>query len=272
MNLNYIASIILEPLFRFLLVKSGLIKSWTGVLIISFLTGLIIILLYKLISNQKKMRIIKNKVKASILGIYLYREEPELVMKHFIDSLKFNFIYLFNSILIFIPISIPVIFLFSQTYHWYNYKPLTAGKVYHIRIKGVDCTESIPKIKNMDKEVKVVDTSFFPEDSSIIYDFIPGKKGINEIIFRFNHQTLKKKIIVSNYNHPVSPARKKSILPLFSSWEKQLPESIPFSSLIIDYPERTVFVGKFIVPLWALFFVSTIISGIIFSLIFKVEI
>ena len=93
-----------------------------GLLFTSLLTALLILTIFRLTSNQKKIKWAKDKVKAYILEIRLYRDQPRVILKALGNILLFNSMYLRYVLVPFLFIFIPVIFIMPRSKSFLPFK------------------------------------------------------------------------------------------------------------------------------------------------------
>ncbi len=72
---------ILGKLFDVLLLPFRSLNPWAGMAFISFLTGLLMLFIYRLASNQAGIRVVKARIKAHLLELRLYKDNMSVTMR-----------------------------------------------------------------------------------------------------------------------------------------------------------------------------------------------
>ena len=67
-------------------------------LIVSVLTGLMMLLIFKGVSHQEKIRSAKNRIKGHLLELRLYNNDVGLSMRALVDVLASNGLYLVHAL------------------------------------------------------------------------------------------------------------------------------------------------------------------------------
>lgn len=274
MDIVYYLNIVLEGLFKFIFNITRTTNRWTGILLISMLTAPGIILVIRWVSNQERIKWAKEKIKGNLLGLIIFNNDLHLIFKHILRVFLFNFIYLANSLKAVIIIFIPLLLIMSQLKHWYNWDPLQVGEkstLYLSMDKTIDLSNKPFLLEN--KDIKIAKgPSYFHDINLVVWEFYPIKKGKGNIFLIIGKDTIPKEIIVSDSTLPISPMKNRRSFSLFSSWEKNLPEDVPIREIEVKYPRKELFIGRFQISWWLLFFLCAIISGFILARIFRVEI
>ena len=72
---------LLGSLFDLLFLPFRSLNPWAGMIFISLLTGLLMLLIYRWTSNQAGIRRVKDKIKAHLLELRLYKDNMGVTMK-----------------------------------------------------------------------------------------------------------------------------------------------------------------------------------------------
>lgn len=274
MNIFYYLKRVTGLIFQILLELTRTKDKWTGIIIISFFTTLIIILIYKYTTNPQKKIKIKNKIKGHLFGALIYNNDIKLILENFLRLSRAISIYFINSLFTFIIVVIPVISILSQLINWYDKRPLWVGEESNLtlRIEEIDDLSNYPELIEIDG-IKILEGPYiFSEENSLVWKFRALNKGKYYIPFAVGSDTIKKEIVISNKNMQVSPLRTKRIFSLFSSTEKPIPENLPIKKIEVAYPENEIFIGNFLIHWWFIFILGIIIFLPLLAYIFKIEI
>ena len=98
-----------------------------GLLLVSALTGVLMLLIFKRVSNQARIRRAKDLIKAHILALRLFRDEPGVLMASQRQVLRANLTYLRYAVLPIIFILPPVVLIMVQLNLRYGEAPARVG-------------------------------------------------------------------------------------------------------------------------------------------------
>ena len=118
---------ILEPLESFSPV-------W-GISILGFISGIIILLVFRVASNASKIAAAKNRLKGDLLEIWLYNHDVKLVLKNQLRLFLSSIRYIGHTIVPLVILSFPVGGIITLMDHWYDARPLAAGEEIVITLK-----------------------------------------------------------------------------------------------------------------------------------------
>jgi uncharacterized membrane protein (DUF106 family) len=106
----------------------GLNSPWWGMLAISLLTGLLMLLIFKVTSNQSGIRRTKDRIKAHLLEMRLYSDSMRNQFKAMGGILKANFKYMSHSLKPLLFMFVPVVLILIQLNFWFAYRSLETGE------------------------------------------------------------------------------------------------------------------------------------------------
>lgn len=124
-----------------LLLPFGKGQSTTGLAGVSVLAGLAMVWVFKLTSNQGKIRWAKDLFKAHVLEIRLYQHELVLIIRALAGALKANLFYLSYTLRPLLVLILPVALLFMQLDERYARRPLSPGEETIVKVvlaEGLD--------------------------------------------------------------------------------------------------------------------------------------
>ncbi|MFC1814564.1 hypothetical protein ACFL0M_01220 [Thermodesulfobacteriota bacterium] len=248
--------------------------TYVDIIIISAISALIFLVIFKKTSNQEMIRQYKNKIFAHILEIRLYKDQPILTIKIIFSILRYNLIYL-RYTLVPLLVMFPIIVVISvQLNNRYGYAPLASNLRFIIRAeldKAVvaDVSRGLERIRLETSDGIIVETSpmrIISQASIFWRAKVIGSKG-NQQFCRIridgNRDTLEKKIFTNRTNHRFSPERTKWRLnSLFiSNAEDFIPKSSPFKAISISYNRATYSFLKWGMDPIIIYFILTLILG-----------
>jgi len=117
----------------------------TGMIVISVLTGILMLIIYKYTSNQDGITRAKNKIKANFLGIMLFKDSLKVLLQSIGRILTWNLVYMGHNLKPLAVMIVPVLLLLVQMNFWYGYRPIGVGEQVLVNVKtapGVNLDET----------------------------------------------------------------------------------------------------------------------------------
>lgn len=118
----------ITKIFAAMLYPFSFINDFWGILFLSFVTSIFVLVVYKYLSSPRKIKQAKDKIKANILAIRLYKDFWKVIIGSFFKSLFYILKYFalnIGVIIIILPLLIP---LFMQMDARYGSRPFRVGE------------------------------------------------------------------------------------------------------------------------------------------------
>lgn len=279
------AVIFLNRFFDVLWAPLSKSPSYVDIIIISAISALIFLIIFKKTSNQEMIRHYKNKIFAHILEIGLYKDQPILTIKIVLSILGYNLIYLRYTLVPLIVIFLPLLVISVQLNNRYGYFPLEIGNRFIIRA-DLDKT-LVPDIGNSLKKIRC-DTSKgilvetppmrIVSEASIFWraKVISSEENQQfcQIAIEGTAGTVGKGVFTGTTKQRFSPERRKwRPQSLFvSNAEDFISESSPFEAVSVYYERAAYpFLAWNTDPI-VLYFILTLIFGFALKPILRVNI
>lgn len=112
-------------IFDIILYPFGFINEFWGVLFLSVLMSFVVLIIYKYVSSPTGIRDTKDKIKANILAIRIYKDFWKVILSSFFKSLFYVFKYFilnFGPVLLIIPILFPAFVQMDVRYGMRGYR------------------------------------------------------------------------------------------------------------------------------------------------------
>ncbi|MFQ6082152.1 MAG: hypothetical protein ACE5WD_02195 [Candidatus Aminicenantia bacterium] len=265
-------------IFEFLFFPFKSIHPWYGMIFISFLTGLLMLFIFRYTSNQEGIRKVKNRIKAHLLEIRLFKDDLGLMFKAQKNILQNNLIYMKYSLKPMLVMIIPLILILIQLNLWFSQKPLEPNQSAIVILNlqpNVSPIETSVKIRTPEGVSVETPALRIMNKPQINWRIRAEKYGQFNIEFETSETKLNKKLIVSPRKFIKLSSKKVSknfIDEIVYPGEPPLPRNPVVRSIEIKYPPaRLNFLGLKIHWLIA-FFVLSILFGFSLKRFFKVEI
>jgi len=263
----------LAPFFLF---PVPLLPGWLSNTLISAITGLLLLIIFKFTSNQKAIGSVRDIIKADMLAIKLYKDNPWNILssqfKIFGNAAKL-LIHSFKPLII---MTIPVLLLLSQMGLWYQTRPLVNGEETIVSLKLNDMPyASWPKIK-MDPpsgaDIINGPVRIFSKNE-ILWKIRAKENGNHLLRFLIDQSTISKEFTVGDDLMRVSVKRPgwnwTDILT--NPAEPPFQPSSPVQSITVEYPDRISKISG--TDWWVIyFFICSMVFALIFKPVFKVRI
>lgn len=252
-------------------------SPWIAMFVLSLLTGLLLIAVYKLVSDQRGLKITKNKIKAYLLELRLFADDFPVSLRAQGQLLLWNFKYFLHALRPLAVMIIPLVFLLSHLNLWFAWEPLTPGEKTMVKIKLKEKVDPLTINVSLEPaEGYEVETSplRIPSEREICWRIKALKPGRFQILINLDGRKISKEIIIDRH----SLSRLSSVRPASGLWrELMAPGENPLQAssieeIAIKYPSRRLnFLGLKMHWLVA-YFILSIIAGLIFKMPLKVEI
>lgn len=259
-------------------------NSLFGLSMVSLVCAYVLLLLFKRLSNQEKIKFHKNKIVGYILEIRLFRDQFSKTIQNQFRILSHNLIYLRYVVTPFLFMMIPVIIVCIQLENHLGYKPLGKSDSFILRaVLDQRNSDNIGQVLNSisieasagvqleTMPIRIVDEGSLYFRAKIIDDDnqqyvtlgIDGKKDI-----------VKKEIRTANLQKGFAPEKCKanSFHYLLCTAENPIPANSRFLSVKINYSKAyyPFFFWEFSPIIY--FFILTLIFGFILKPFIKVNI
>jgi uncharacterized membrane protein (DUF106 family) len=269
---------IFSKIFEIVFFPFKSMTPWIGMIFISFLTSLLMLCVFRFTSHQQGIKQVKNKIKAHLLEIRLFKDSLNVSLRAQGNILRYNLKYIGYSVKPLMVMIIPLILILIQLNLWFGHQSLTPGQ------------EVILKAE-VDEGQSLLDTEFIIESSSALvietpplrieetrevnWQLLAKETGIHELSVTVNgHRIVKKVAVAQKPLSRISPVkvRRNFIDELFHPGEAPLPSNHPIKSLEIKYPLNHLSLFGWRIHWIIVYFALSIIFGFTFKGIFKVEI
>lgn len=247
-------------------------------IIISLLTGFLMLLVFRFTSNQEGIRKVKNKIKAHLLEFRLFKDSLSITLKALGNILRYNLKYLGYYGKPMLVMIIPLILILIQLNIWFGYQSLEPGETAILRVE-LEEDISLLNIEFTIEPATGFDIETPPlrieEEREVNWRLRAKEKGIHDLTLLINSQRLTKKVAVAQ--KPLSKVsslkvRRNLIDELFNPGEPPLSKDLPIEAIEVKYPARNMNLFGWHIH-WLIIYVAlSIIFGFAFRGVFKVEI
>ncbi|MBC8278115.1 MAG: hypothetical protein H8E46_07780 [FCB group bacterium] len=272
-------NLLLSKLFDLILAPFSGIDPFWGLAVVSFITGAIMVGIFKFVSNQEGIRKAKARVRGYFLEVWLYKHEFGTVMGTIGRILKANFGYMKYAVSPLIVLMIPVILIMVQLNLHYGFYPLRPGETALMTVKFEDraVLRDTTLIAEGSKVIKIDGTPVRAMGKNeATWRIKAGSPGSDVIRVTWNGGEAAKSVVVGR-NKVVRLSNQRSDVgslgdALFNPGEKPLGDGSGVVKITLEYPERMINLQGIEMHWLIVFFVLSIVAGFALKGVFKVEI
>jgi hypothetical protein len=216
------------------------IPAQWSLLLISMAVGMLMLIVFKHTSNQAGIKQTKNRLKAYLLELRLYKDDVGLSLRAVRNILVSNFKYIGFAFKPMMIMAAPMLFLLLHLAARYEYRPLQVGEE---TIVSITARESIPlqEIVLLETEAIKIKTPplRIPSENRVYWRIEALKEG--ELIFALAGKTATEKVIVGGGLKVIAAERgyRRTLKSLAYAPKLSRAGDSFISEVSVDYPKRT---------------------------------
>jgi hypothetical protein len=253
-------------------------SPWFGMAAVSLLTALLMLEVYKLTSNQAAIRGAKDKIKAHLLELRLFKDSMPVTLRAQAAILKANLSYLAANLKPLLVMIVPLVLILAQLSLWFDRAPLGLGEETLVKVGlGKDADPvSLPMELEVSPGLEITSPAVrIPDEHEVAWRFKATAAGPGHLTLRVGGLTLVKSVVVGG-----KPLTKVSSLASRGSLLKQvlypgegaIPAGTPVRSIEILYPLKSLNAFGLRVHWLVAYLILSIAFGFGFKGVLKVEI
>ncbi len=262
----------------FILIKMSLLHSHAPlvlVFLLSFVVGLLMVVVFRYTSDQKAIRIAKDHLKAHLLAVRLFQDQLQVVLNSYWRILGSTGGYLRLAFKPLIYVIVPLTLLIVQLDRYLGFVPIESGQPFLVKARTANADVLDQTSLQLPHEMALTAPPVHvPARSEIIWRVVAEKDGRYDLGIKAGGQSYSKSVIVSQGIERISPVRLRGrwLERIFVSGEAALSANSLIQSVEVNYPARNI---SFAWLEWGwiwLFFVLSLVSGFLFKSILGIEI
>lgn len=254
---------------NYLLAPISYLHGWLSITIISAITGVVLLIIFKYTSNQKAIGQIRDNISAHMLSIKLFKDSFTVTLQAQVRIFSSAFHLLLYSACPLLLMILPVSFSLGQLGVWYQKRPLHIGEtsIVTLKLNGISesrwpdiSIETMPALEVLTGPVKVL------SKGEVHWKIKANANGYHNIVFKTGKLRVEKELVVGDHFMRVSqkrPGWRWTDILLHPLEKPFKPKSI-VHSISIDYPDRPSFTSG--TDWWLVYF---FIVSMLFALIYK---
>ncbi len=265
---------IMTAIFDALLRPFAGLSPWYGIAVVSLLTGVMMLAVFRYTSNQRAIRRAKDRIRAHLLELRLYRDDVGVLLRAQKDILLNNLIYLAHSLVPLAVMILPVVLILMQLNVRYGYQPLRPGESVIVAAKlkpGVELAQPLQLVAPSGLTVETPPLRI-PALGELDWRVRGERPGAYELHIIVGDRDAEKSLVVSDGWARVSRQVSRGFLERLSN-----PGELPamhegFESVAVDYRPAALPFWRWNVHWLLAYFVLSIAFGFALRGVLKVEI
>jgi len=269
---------IFNTVFDFIFAPFSELNTAWGLLVISFLTSMLMLVIFKATSNQQSIKRAKNHVKGHFLAIRLYRDDIGLMFDTMKNILVSNGQYMKTSLRPMLFLIVPVVLVLIHVGARYENRPLSVGEstVVSAQLDKNASDAFMNSVELIVPEGLSVETQPVRvyQLREINWRIKAEKQGIYQLGFKSGDKTIYKQINVNNALASISQqiAKGSVTVAILNPSEASLPNDSRFKSVFVQYPKREFAFLGFSLHWLIAFFIFSILFAFSLKGLMKVEV
>lgn len=254
----------------------GLDPIW-AMIVISLLTGLLMLWIFGKVSNQEAIKRIKDKIRGNLIAVRLYQNDLRVVLRLQGRILRDTLSYMKYSAVPMLVIIIPVVLILIQLNLRFSVRPLRPGERALVKVRVRDVSVLRENVVLETPEGVHVETPGVRMESEreVAWRIRVERSGRYLLAIRAGGGALEKELIVGTNWGPVSAVRtgKNLMEMLLHPGEAPIdPSSVIESVEVKKYPSLAIGVFGWDIHWLILFFVLSVVFGFAFKGVVGVEV
>ncbi|KPK74419.1 MAG: hypothetical protein AMJ79_14210, partial [Phycisphaerae bacterium SM23_30] len=220
----------------------GKLPGWLSNTMISAVTGVVLLVVFKYTSNQRAIGRVRDQIKANLLALRLFKDDLRVTFKSQGRVFGGAFRLLFHSLGPLAVMIVPVVLLLAQMGAWYQFRPLPVDEtaVVTMKLNGDPQTE-LPGV-NLEsrQDVQEIITVRIPSLREVRWEIKAQQSGRYQMVFDVAGEKYQKELVIGEGFQRISPLRPGwswGDIILYPLEEPFAKDSI-VQSISIEYPRR----------------------------------
>lgn len=235
---------------------------WAGLVLVSLVTGAVLLIVFRYTSNQRAIRATKDRILAHLLEVVLYRDQMRVVVRAQARLAVDNLRYLGYALVPLACMVVPVGLLLMQLDLRYGHRPLRTGEAAIVAVKLKPGSDLDRVALSTQEGVKVETESLrIPALSEVDWRVRAISPGAHDIRISAAGEEMTKQLVVGKRAPRVSVARAGGglVSQFLHPGEPPLPPVGPVESVTVSYPSADLrLLGRSVHWLWPWLVISMV--------------
>jgi hypothetical protein len=245
---------------------------WSGLTILSILTGIVMLIAFRYTSNQDAIGRAKDDIKANLLALKLYKDELSVTFRAQWRLLR-AIVRLQRYVLVPVLIMLgPMLLGLAQMGIRYQWRPLRPGEGALVKMKLSERVVNAADVRLEPCAGLTVEVGPVPGGGEVAWRVRAAKAGRHTLRFHVGDHPIEKELVVGEQFQRVSALRVGAdwVGQLLHPAERRLASGDPVESLEILYPgaDSVIYGANW----WVLhFFVVSMLTALLLKPVFRVR-
>ncbi|MDH4197425.1 MAG: hypothetical protein OEW05_08475 [Candidatus Aminicenantes bacterium] len=272
-----IVNLVLGKVFDLLFLPVRSLTPWAGLVLVSLLTALLMLFVFRLTSNQAGIRRAKDRIKAHLLELRLYKDNMSVTLRAQGQILLQNLRYIGYNAKPLLVMIVPLVLILAQLNLWFGASPLRPGEETLVKVKlreGYSPLETALELRSTGGVTVETPPVRIEDEGEYAWRLRAVSAGPAGLEFAVGPSSISKSVAIGGRPlAKVSPRRSRSLLDLvLYPGEPPLPADVPIRTIEVLYRGQTLsFLGIGVHWLVA-YLILSVIFGFALKGVFKVEI
>ena len=265
----------LTGLFDLLFWPVSRLSPLPALAIFSVLTGILMLWIFGLVSDQKQIRTIRDRIRGNLIAVRLFGDDLGLLFRLQRRLLWDNVVFLKHAAIPVVIMLLPVLLILVQLNLRFGASPLAPGETALVKVTLRDAAaiERGVVLETPDTVIVETDAVRIPALREVAWRIRPQQAGDYRLLVRVGDERVEKLLRVGHAWGAVSTVRTgKNLLDVLQYPGEPPIGSGPVESIEIQYRELSLELFGWSVHWVILFFVLSILSGFAFRGVLGVEI
>jgi len=274
----WIVNSVLDKVFDVLFLPVRGLSPWVAMVLVSLLTSFLMLFIFRHTSNQAGIRKEKNRIKAHLLELRLFKDNMGVQLRAQGRILLANLKYVGHNMKPMLVMIVPVLLILIQLNLWFGSESLKPGDPVLVKVRLAEgkYPSEVPVSLAASPELDIETPPLRIEDEAEIDWRLKAKTaGPGRLTFTVGGETVVKSVSVGATRLSPIPALKpgRNLLDqIFNPGEAPLPSSSAVRSIEVRYPAASMSLFGMHIHWLIVYFILSIAFGYGFKGLFKVEI
>lgn len=244
-------------------------------LVLSIITGLVMIVIFGYLSDQNAVRRAKDQLRAQLLAVRLFQDQPQVVLRAYGRILTGTGRYLRVSFKPLVIIVVPMIAFLVYCDHYFGSQPFQTNQpiLLTARLDKPDALDNVSLRLPMGL-AESAPAVHIADNNEVAWRLVASSDGNYTVSVVADGQELGKQVVVSNNLARLSECRLRGRLwqRLLECSEPAIPANAPVRLLAVNYPARDIDLGPWTTNWLVVYFVVSLAAAVLFKFILGIEI
>jgi len=253
-----------------------LFSPFGAILIVSLVTGLLMLWVFGRVSNQKAIASVKQQIKGNLLAVRIYQHDVGVVLRSQGRVLRQTLSYMRLSIFPMLVLIVPVALIIIQLNLRFSVRPLLPGEHFLLKIKVRNAAATDREVSLEVPEGVKVETPpvRIPSAKEIDWRLGATAEGLHILTVKVGDESSEKELVVGSGWGPVSAVRTGGNLwdSLLYPGERPIPPQSQIARIELRYPPQDVSLLGWNIHWLLLFFILSVGFGYALKGFFGIEV